>query len=142
MVAQGNALGKMIQKCVLVLKGQHKRAPLFCPLQGKCPHDHCTQGVALGYDCHCAFSATKPAFHFLAGALFCRASNFVRLFRASISRRDVHLGSGRLSASCNPFDYRCTSCVTSNTIASRVTHRNSSCAFATSDNGRTVTRHA
>jgi hypothetical protein len=31
MVAQGNALGKMIQKCVLVLKGQHKRAPLFCP---------------------------------------------------------------------------------------------------------------
>ena len=33
MVAQGNALGKMIQKCVLVLKGQHKRAPLFCPFR-------------------------------------------------------------------------------------------------------------
>jgi hypothetical protein len=33
MVAQGNALGKMIQKCLLVLKGQHKRAPLFCPFR-------------------------------------------------------------------------------------------------------------
>ena len=40
MVAQGNALGKMIQKCVLVLKGQQQESPFVLPLQGKCPRDH------------------------------------------------------------------------------------------------------
>src|SRR6266436_4917926 len=65
-------------------EGTTQKSPFVLPLQGKCPHDHCTQGDTLGYDCHCAFSATKPAFHFFAGVVFCRASNVVRLFRAWI----------------------------------------------------------
>jgi len=85
MVAQGNALGKMIQKCVLVLKGQHKRAPLFCPFRanalaimypGRCP------GLRLSL----RFQRDETvALHFFSGAAFSKASNFVRLFRVSVS---------------------------------------------------------
>jgi hypothetical protein len=84
MVAQGNALRKIIQKCVLVLKGQHKRVPLFCPFRqmssrsfhpGRCP------GLRLPL----RFSATKPAIHFFTGVVFCGPCNLLRLFRASVS---------------------------------------------------------
>ena len=51
---QGNALG-CGEKGIFALKG-HSAIPVL-PLQGECSLLAETQGVALGYDVRCAFSA-------------------------------------------------------------------------------------
>jgi hypothetical protein len=64
-------------------------------------------------------SRCRPtAFHFFVGAVFCSASNFVRLFRTSDFAK--RCPSGKWSTfgfvQSNPFNYRFASSVTSNTI--------------------------
>ena len=97
MVAQGNALGKTIQKCVLVLKGQHKRAPLFCPFRANvlaiivpraCPELRLslrfqrdkTSFRNTDWEFNAIWIQRFNGSPFFARAAFSKASSFVRLF--------------------------------------------------------------
>jgi hypothetical protein len=77
MLAQGNALGQVIQRKFRPERASQKTAPhpSVLPLQGKCSLDHHTQGAALGYHCDRAFSAAKSHLVF-CGLVSGLAENF------------------------------------------------------------------
>jgi hypothetical protein len=61
MLAQGNALGQVIQRKFRPERASQKTAPtrLFCPFRANVLWFTHTQGAALGYHCDRAFSAAK-----------------------------------------------------------------------------------
>lgn len=82
MVAQGNALGEVILNDFPALKGHHKRGALFCPFRANVVVIFGSRALPWTM---IVIALSAPDFHFFVGAVFCTSSNFVRLFRVSVS---------------------------------------------------------